>query len=267
MRLGIGYNLFDGEEILPFSLRSVRAAADHVSVVYQTVSNYGSPCDPGLLPLLEQLRSEGLVDELIAYTPRLGVHPHVNELAKRNRGLQAARDAGCSHYMSLDADEIYLPGQLAWAKEDIERGAWQGSACLSATFYGSPRHRLVPDDPTYFSMIFTVTPATRFALNASFPVLVDPTRCIVRDRVRIFTRQEVEMQHYSYVRRDLRIKLRNSSARSNFEGEIEGVAAHHAQWRPGQRAFLIGGWRDLVEVDPPLDFSLESATSPQNVGA
>jgi hypothetical protein len=259
MRLGIGYNLFNGEEILPYSLRSIRAAAEHVSVVYQAVSNYGSPCDPALLPLLEQLRSEGLVDELIAYATRLGVHPHYNEIAKRNRGLQAALAAGCTHYMSMDADEVYRPEQLAWAKEEIEREDWPGSVCLSATYYRSPRYRLVRDDPTYFPMLFKLTQASRFALNAPFPVLADPTRKMVRDRIRIFERNEVELHHYSYVRRDLRIKLANSVLMRTHHGdEIERIAEHCAHWRPGQRALLHGAWSDVTEVEPLIDFDLES---------
>jgi len=259
MRLGIGYNLFDGEEILPYSLRSIRAAADHVSVVYQTVSNYGSPCDPGLVPLLERLRTEGLVDELIAHATQVGAHPHYNEIAKRNRGLRAAREAGCTHYMSIDADEVYRPQQLAWAKDEVERGDWPGSACLSATYYRSPRFRLVHDDPVYFPMFFKITPASRFALNAPFPVLADPTRKMVRGSLRIFERGDVEMQHYSYVRRDLRIKLTNSVLfRTHHSDEIERFAEHYALWQPGERALLHGGSSDVLEVEPLIDFDLEA---------
>ena len=67
MQLGCAYNVFDGEELLEASIRSIRAAAQHVVVVYQTVSNFGNACHPGLVPLLEQLKASGLVDELVAY--------------------------------------------------------------------------------------------------------------------------------------------------------------------------------------------------------
>ncbi|MFM6972171.1 MAG: hypothetical protein ACKOXJ_00940 [Alphaproteobacteria bacterium] len=41
MKLGITYNLFDGEELLESSVKSVRESAEHINVVYQTTSNWG----------------------------------------------------------------------------------------------------------------------------------------------------------------------------------------------------------------------------------
>jgi hypothetical protein len=64
MKVGISYNVFDGEELLENSIKSIRDNVDYVSVVYQTVSNFGNPCDDGLVPLLEKLVKDGLVDEI-----------------------------------------------------------------------------------------------------------------------------------------------------------------------------------------------------------
>ena len=62
MKLGVSYNIFDGEELLEGSIKQIRQHVDHISVVYQVVSNFGNPCNPELVPLLERLKSEGLVD-------------------------------------------------------------------------------------------------------------------------------------------------------------------------------------------------------------
>ena len=35
MKLGIAYNLFDGEELLEASVKSVRGCADYICVIYQ----------------------------------------------------------------------------------------------------------------------------------------------------------------------------------------------------------------------------------------
>jgi len=59
MKIGVSYNLFDGEELLESSIKSIRKNVDYISVVYQTVSNFGNPCDEGLVPLLEELKSKG----------------------------------------------------------------------------------------------------------------------------------------------------------------------------------------------------------------
>jgi hypothetical protein len=42
MKLGVSFNIFDGEEMLFFSLRNLRPMVDHINVVYQTISNYGN---------------------------------------------------------------------------------------------------------------------------------------------------------------------------------------------------------------------------------
>lgn len=52
MKVGISYNLFDGEELLESSIKSIRDNVDYISVVYQTVSNFGNPCSEDLVTLL-----------------------------------------------------------------------------------------------------------------------------------------------------------------------------------------------------------------------
>ena len=55
MKLGVSYNIFDGEELLENSIKSIRENVDYISVVYQEVSNFGNPCDENLIPLLNDL--------------------------------------------------------------------------------------------------------------------------------------------------------------------------------------------------------------------
>ena len=40
MKIGVSYNLFDGEELLESSIKSIRKNVDYISVVYQTISNF-----------------------------------------------------------------------------------------------------------------------------------------------------------------------------------------------------------------------------------
>ena len=70
MILGAAYNVFDNEELLEASVRSIRSEVDFVAIVYQRTSNFGAPCSAELMPTLGALRDIGLVDELIEYAPR-----------------------------------------------------------------------------------------------------------------------------------------------------------------------------------------------------
>jgi hypothetical protein len=58
MRLGISYNVFDGEELLESSIKLIRDNVDFISVVYQTTSNFGNQCSEELVPLLHRLKNE-----------------------------------------------------------------------------------------------------------------------------------------------------------------------------------------------------------------
>ena len=106
MKLGISYNLFDGEELLKDSIISVRDTVDYISIVYQTESNFGNPCSEALVPLITQLKKEGLVDEVYKYKPRISEGGHYNEITKRNIGLYLSEGAQCTHHMAIDSDEF-----------------------------------------------------------------------------------------------------------------------------------------------------------------
>ena len=70
IKLGVAYNVFDGEELLEASIKSIRNCVDYICVVYQEISNFGMKCSDTLMETLNALHAQGLVDELISYTPR-----------------------------------------------------------------------------------------------------------------------------------------------------------------------------------------------------
>ena len=115
MKLGISYNLFDGEELLEYSIQSVRNSADHINVVYQKISNWGEPCSENLEDLLSDLVKKKLIDKIYCYTPK-NTSAGKNELHKRNIGLNIAKARFCSHFHNMDCDEFYHKNQFDEAK-------------------------------------------------------------------------------------------------------------------------------------------------------
>ena len=70
MKLGISYNVFDDSiELLKRSISTVRNFADHVSVVYQDISNSGQPAIINIIGLLESLKEKKLIDKIIFFQP------------------------------------------------------------------------------------------------------------------------------------------------------------------------------------------------------
>lgn len=231
MKLGVSVNLFDGEELLENSIKSIRDNVDYISVVYQIESNFGNPCDEGLVPLLEKLESDGLIDELFLYKPTLNRGGHYNEIRKRNIGLSLSEGVGCTHHMSMDSDEYYKPSEFENLKKLMLEGDFDSSFCQMQTYYKSWEYSLDPPEDYYVSLIFKIKQDTSYVMGAPAPVLVDPTRRISPiNKPLILKREEVQMHHGSYIRNDIRTKLTNSSASVNFINDIDRIVNHYDTW-------------------------------------
>ena len=257
MKLSASYNLFDGEELLEYSLMSIRKNVDHISVVYQLVSNFGKKRSTFIKDLLDSYKSLGLIDEIYEYKPIINVHPHDNEIRKRNIGLQLAIDNGCTHYMSMDIDELYKLKDLKYAKSIIEDGDYDSSACYMLTYWREPAYRLEPVEDYYVSLIYKIRNGIEFVNGRKFTVLVDPTRRMDPGKCKLFTREECEMHHLSYIRNDIRSKFENSSARQNFNNQIDKLTDYYNKYKFPAKAWTAGAGcptygvvetEDIVEV-------------------
>jgi hypothetical protein len=254
MKLGVSYNIFDGEELLKNSIKSVRNNVDYISVVYQTVSNFGNPCSSDLVPLLERLKSEGLIDELFEYTPKINKGGHYNEITKRNLGLYLSEGAGCTHHMAMDSDEFYSDEQFKYMKKTIEDGDYSSSACQMTTYYKEPVYILDPKEDYYVSLLFKISGGVEFVMGCPFPVLVDPTRRMEAGKCKIFTRDEIEMHHMSFVRNDIRMKLNNSSANGSFNQIIDKIVNHYTKWEyPNDAMWASGQLLKVKKIDKLFD--------------
>ena len=113
MKLSAGYVVFDGLETLEKSIRSIRQSVDFVLVSYQTVSWGNTNCSPNLVPTLEKLKKEGLIDEIMEFTKFRPsslttaedvLRAKVYECNKRQSLLERSLELGATHYLSMDAD-------------------------------------------------------------------------------------------------------------------------------------------------------------------
>jgi len=200
-------------------------------VVYQTISNFGNPCDPELIPLLNRLKSEGLVDELFEYSPKINKGGHLNEIQKRNIGLALSQGVGCTHHMSMDSDEYYLVLEFENLKKIIIEGDYDSSYCQMQTYYKSWEYSLNPPEEYYVSLIFKIKSDSSYVMGYPTPVLVDPTRRMSPTGTPlILKRDEVQMHHGSYIRDNIKTKLTNSSASVNFNNDIDRIVNHYSTW-------------------------------------
>lgn len=253
MKLGVSYNLYDGEELLRASIRSIRSEVDFVTVVYQEVSNLGKRREP-LLPLLRQLQTEGLVDDWVAYEPDLALEPRENEKRKRVLGLRSSRAHGCSHHLDMDVDEFYRAEELRRAKVFMTENDYDGTACWIENYLRSPRYRILDRDDLFVPFIIRIPKRTARLYDGVYPVMADHTRTMRRDGTfMLLPRDLISMHHMSLVRKDLERKLDNSSF-NNPSIAAEDLA-DLKECRRRRAAFAFGGHPvptgvDFCERDP-----------------
>ena len=219
MRLGVSYNVFDGEELLESSIWSMQDSVDFVCVVYQTKSNYGE-VRSDLEPFLEDLMARGLINQLHRYEPHEIDSPLVgeqNEIVKRNIGKDICVQNGCTHHISLDCDEMFDESEFKKAKEFVIENNLETTYVSYDNFYKKPTLKLKTDG-FYGYISFIVKCDDRYYGRGKSAVVVDPTRRIDVRKYHIFNRDFIKMYHYGYIRKDeesLRRKLNNSSYRQH----------------------------------------------------
>jgi hypothetical protein len=259
MKLGVSYNVFDGEELLECSIRSVRENVDYVSVVYQTVSNYGLACTDDLVDTLIRLRTNGLIDELHEYTPQIlsrdKNNASYNEVEKRDTGLSISRRNNCTHHMSMDCDEFYVPEQFIYMKKVIAENGYESAACPYQNYYKDSIYVLNDSNTDeYVSTIYKINDDTKYVYRSKeSPVRIDPTRKTNNKKYKIFNRSEIQMHHMTLVRRDLRRKFMNSSYRKHgFGGKDSIIARIHRKHGFGKIDAIIDYYNNWKYPEPAM---------------
>lgn len=211
MKLGVSYNLYDGEELLAASARAIRSEAEHITVIYQNVSNFGERREDDLAVMLEDLRQKGIIDSYVKYDPDLRQKPWGNEHRKRIMGVERCNRAGCNYHLNLDVDEFYVAEQVRTAKEFILANGIENSAVHYFRYLKSPRYRVEGAEYSV-PFIFKSTGRIEPESCAWFPCCVDGTRILKSGgRFYQFNQTEVVMHHMVGVRRDMDRKFRNST--------------------------------------------------------
>jgi len=220
MKLAISYNLFDGEELLEASIKSVRDSADHINVIYQKISNWGEPCSNSLEDLLSDLLKKKLIDKIHKYSPK-NTSAGKNELYKRNIGLQIAKTKLCSHFLTMDCDEFYQKKQFDEAKKFIISNKIMASSCKFINYIKKPTWQIQEIPKMYIPFIAKINFLSYLSRKSYFPVLVDPTRKMNGDKkFKFFEENDLRMEHMNMVRKDILKKYNNSSSRKYIEQEF-----------------------------------------------
>ena len=248
MELGIMYNLFDGVEILKHSARTIREEADYIVIVDQEVSNHGNVLSSDMMDdkrrILDTLKKEGIIDDIIKYSPNLKLHVKKNEQIKHQIGYDRCLDVGCSHIISMDADEFYNPIELKKVKKIFEESDSDVSVCGIYEYFGNFNY-CFGKTGTHVPFILKLKPSRKYERTKMEEYKIDPSRQSTFDDILYFDSDLITMHHMKFVRNNfnsIRLKLTNSGARWGItDKDIEYIVNYYKYWesRDKQKGLVV----------------------------
>lgn len=231
MKLAAVYNVWDGDELLLGSIKQIRDLVDVVIIVYQRESHRGN-INPELDNTLSAIQELNIVDHFEQFKPVYLKSGGLlsAETLKRNLGLEIARRYSCTHYLHMDCDEYYDREQFKAAiymfSQAAEVRGTANSFCNLATYFLKPTWRLSPDETYLVPFIQELGAGNSGPQNSALKFVVDPSRRpAIKANYLLFDKDYLQMHHFSWVRRDLGMKLRNSSANDmpGFRNQVEDM--------------------------------------------
>lgn len=217
---------FEGSENLINVLTELRELVDLVVVAYQDFSYDGDPISDYDMRAISYISESGLSDVTLKITTDISKPHREQETDKRNQIMEYAEKHGCSHVLIIDADEFYTKGSFLRALEEIDENDYEQTYCQYVNYYHDYMHYMVYPFKDGMHVPFVTKSCYRFSFECSdFERPSDPTRRYMRPKDKdgnylvdyyVFPWNVIKMHHFSWIRRDIRNKLRSWSSKKCF---------------------------------------------------
>ncbi len=260
MKLAVIYNVFDGEELLQKSIEQIRPYAALVIAVSQQRSNYGEYYEDGHRECI-RLKELGLIDEVLLYEPNLKIKKKErglrNEISKRQLGLEIAKTQKATHFLLMDCDEFYDPEGFAKAVQYAGDDSRDGTVVLMKTYFKYPQWQIEGLDDYYVPFVHRLDSDTVCGISG-YPHTVDPSRSTSHvQKIDSLPADCIVMHHYSWIRRDINRKTRNSSAKVYLDKHQKRMLTDYTDARLGRKLFH---WKNKEIVSAQHYFGVDLGT-------
>jgi hypothetical protein len=237
-------------------MSNIRPYVDGIYAIWQKKSYCGNDMDPVDMEELQRLKKIGLLDDLVEFVPDLGIDHRVQETAKRNMSIDYVKSKGYSHVLQMDGDECYDTKQFKNAKDFISKKGFPITYCQYVNIYKYLDYYLLYPFVPYVNFIHSTY--FKYTYNcAGCGEPTDPTRRINNPMnlgTYLFKPAEIRMVHLSWVRRNIRKKLENWSAKSEFKQElIDKAVDRFNNWKEGDNVIQLFNVPDNQVLIKKLD--------------
>lgn len=226
MKLGVSYIVFDGVELLEYSIKQIRKHVDYLQVIYQDKSWFGDPIKREDLLILQRLKNIGLIDDLTLFSSFNVFRDKSNnsivnakgyERAKRQAGLNSCLANKCSHFLCMDVDEFYIESEFKKAKDYIIEHKLHATSVKFINYVNIPTMHRGIDGST---VPFICQIHNKCLMGKKFFSKCDPTRGILHtgtvNGFHMFNHNDIKMHHMETIRKDIKLKY-DSTTRSMFD--------------------------------------------------
>lgn len=219
MKLAVGYNCFNGVELLEHSIKQIRNKVDYIIVSYQEKDWYGiNKISIQDIQLLNDLKNRKIIDSLncfvISSYVKKPIQAKLLEIQKRNNMKNYCENKGFDFYLDMDVDEFYKEEEFENIKKYIEENNIDYSYCRFIDYYNEPIFRNKKLSKSYVPFICKLKKNKKLGLNTMSNIVMDPTRGYIinkEDVTYIIPEDKLIMHHMSNVRKNLKEKYLSSS--------------------------------------------------------
>lgn len=261
MKLGVAYNIFDSLELLPYSIKSIYDNVDVIVLVYSNMSNdlqIESHRDISIYlnKIKQNIDTENKV--VVVRDDPIYIQGEFirsfNELHKRNFGLDVLKQKKCTHCMLMDCDELYVTSEFNKIKQHIIDDDVTNTTVELYNYYKFPEVQYRDANNTYVSFISKLDYEAELQWNNRPGIInIDPTRKLFYrdDKIEHIDINNISMHHFSWLRRNMRMKIITSSACVNWGTEEEFVTKFLQKFdlfKVGESFWLPGSCGTFTEI-------------------
>jgi len=210
-KVGVAYNTFYGLELIEKSIKSIKKYVDYIVIVHQKIGFNGNSEQKENEQILEYLKNNKLVNDIVFYNNNNNVQEGV--LEKRNIGLEYCRKNGCTFIIPMDSDERYDADELISEINHMYDNNIDTLYSPIYSYYYNENHYF---KDTYFVASVLKIDNRKFEVTKS-SVLVDPVRKMNEGTYKI---SEMYMHHYTYLKDSFSSKINNSVASTTDDSYV-----------------------------------------------
>jgi len=263
LRFSVSYNVFDGVELLEDSISHISSFVDHISVVFQTKSYWGNELSQREINIVYELIENNIIDDLYLFDNDFNIPVQQNEINKRNIGIEIGKYRNCSHYMTIDCDEFYIPSEFETLVNFHRENPEMVSYLPLVGYYKDTKYLI--DSNTYLDGDLYVSGffPTKYKFLMDYPlnIKVDPSRKVgvEENKINIFNKEQIKMHHLSYVRANILQKVNNSLAKMGYGDKQDFFKKLNSCYenfeKDGVAMSAYGVEYDIIEIDPYIQLN------------